>query len=359
LLTLLIFIIVLGVLVLVHEFGHFILAKRLGMRVEEFGFGFPPRIFGVKFGETLYSFNLIPLGGFVRIYGEDGKDADSHLSFAGQSALNKTLVIMAGISMNLVLAVVLLFFANYLGLRVGISPDTSAVARDIKVQIFQVSSDSPAHAAGLMLLDEIVRMESKEEIFFPKTVGGVQNFVAEHKGEEIILGIRRSEEELSMAIVPRVEPPAGEGPLGISLDATGIVNYPWYQALGRAFLMTYNLVLAVIFGLVEFFRLLFFEFELSEDVAGPVGIYFLTSRFVSLGLGTFLAFMAQISVALAVLNTLPLVPLDGGRQLLILIEKIKGRAVSIKTQNILALVGWALLGTLIFFVTKQDITRFF
>src|SRR3989344_875475 len=157
--TALIFIAVIGVLVVVHESGHFIIAKRAGMKVEEFGLGFPPRLWGIKKGETVYSINWIPFGGFVKIYGEDGEHRDAPKSFASKPIGTRLKVIVAGVTMNFLLAVFLLMLGNYVGIRVGIGDemdDVSAAARDKKVQILKVVEDSPAQRAGLKIFDEIV-----------------------------------------------------------------------------------------------------------------------------------------------------------------------------------------------------------
>src|SRR3989344_4169608 len=158
-LTALIFIAVIGVLVVVHEFGHFIVAKRAGMGVDEFGFGFPPRLFGIKKGETTYSINWIPFGGFVKIYGEDGEHRDAPRSFASKPIETRLKVIVAGVTMNFLLAVFLLMLGNYVGIRVGIGDEmdeVSAAAKDKMVQVVSVVQDSPADQAGLKIFDEIV-----------------------------------------------------------------------------------------------------------------------------------------------------------------------------------------------------------
>src|SRR3989338_1055384 len=154
--TAIIFIAVLAVLVLVHEFGHFVVAKRAGMKVEEFGFGFPPRLWGIKKGETTYSINLIPFGGFVKILGEEGEDRNNPRSFSAKPFGAKLKVIVAGVTMNFLLAVFLLMIVNFMGLRIGIiDSDTAKQAIDKKIQIIQVSQHNPAEETGLNLLDEI------------------------------------------------------------------------------------------------------------------------------------------------------------------------------------------------------------
>src|SRR3989338_4731764 len=154
--TAIIFIIVLGVLVFVHEFGHFIFAKRAGMKVEEFGFGFPPRIWGIKKGETLYSINAVPFGGFVKILGEEGEERDNPRSFSSKPIGPRLLVIVAGVTMNFFLAVALLMITNFFGLRIGLVDDkTASSARDKQVQIIEVLKDSPADKAGIKILDQV------------------------------------------------------------------------------------------------------------------------------------------------------------------------------------------------------------
>src|SRR3989344_1679860 len=143
-LTAIIFIIVIGVLVLVHEFGHFIFAKRAGMKVEEFGFGFPPRLWGFKRGETTYSLNWIPFGGFVKILGEDG-DERGPRSFASAPFGKRMLVILAGVAMNVLLAAVFLMLVNFFGMRIGLSEGDTLGARNLQVQLVSVSEGSPAN----------------------------------------------------------------------------------------------------------------------------------------------------------------------------------------------------------------------
>src|SRR3989344_4805345 len=177
-LTAVIFIIVLGVLVFVHEFGHFIFAKRAGMKVEEFGFGFPPRIWGIRKGETLYSVNAIPFGGFVKILGEE---ANNPRSFSSKPTGLRLKVIIAGVTMNFFLAVVLLMVTNFFGLRIGLIDDkTATIAKDKQVQIIEVSKDSPADKAGLKLLDEVSGFKVNGSLKTVSNVEDVQTFVREN-----------------------------------------------------------------------------------------------------------------------------------------------------------------------------------
>ncbi|MEK7121574.1 MAG: site-2 protease family protein, partial [Patescibacteria group bacterium] len=208
--TVIIFIIVLGVLVFVHEFGHFIFAKRAGMKVEEFGFGFPPRIWGIKKGETVYSINLIPFGGFVKILGEEGEQRDNPRSFSSKPFGPRLKVIIAGVTMNFFLAVVLLMITNFFGLRIGIIDDTTAlIARDKQVQIIEVSKDSPADKAGIKLLDEVSGFKLNGSFQAVLNAEDVQTFIRENAGQPITVVIKRNQETLDKEIVPRINPPEG------------------------------------------------------------------------------------------------------------------------------------------------------
>ncbi len=356
--TVLIFFIVLGILVLVHEFGHFYVAKKAGMRVDEFGFGFPPRIFGIKKGETVYSINWIPFGGFVKVYGEQGEGENDPRSFASNSAGSRAKVLVAGVVMNLLLAAFLLGLGNFLGLRIGLL-DGDAGARDIKIQIINVSQDSPAQAAGLNPLDEIIRLEKGVEVVSVGEVEEVQTFVKRYAGQEIFVVIGRNGGELKLNLVPRKDPPPGQGELGISLVKTGVVSYPWYEAAWRGVrdtgIMTANIAVA----LAIFFKNLFVDSSQIADVSGPVGIAVLTGQAAGLGFNYLLQFVALLSINLAVLNIMPFPALDGGRLLFIGIEKVKGSPVSKKIENLVNAAGFALLLALMIWITVKDVAKFF
>ncbi|MEX2052937.1 MAG: site-2 protease family protein, partial [Candidatus Paceibacterota bacterium] len=189
--TILIFIIILSILVFVHEFGHFITAKRAGMKVEEFGFGFPPRIFGIKKGETTYSINWIPFGGFVKILGENGEDKDDPRSFAAAKAKIRAKVIVAGVVMNILLAMLLLAIGNAVGIRVGlIDEELTKQAGDVRVQIVQIAQGSPAEEAGITVLDEIVGLSVDGQKIQVTNVEQVQEFINSNLGKEIVLETR-------------------------------------------------------------------------------------------------------------------------------------------------------------------------
>ncbi len=358
-LTAIIFIIVLGVLVFVHEFGHFIFAKRAGMKVEEFGFGFPPRIWGVKKGETLYSINAIPFGGFVKILGEEGEQRDNPRSFSSKPVGPRLLVIIAGVTMNFFLAVALLMVTNFLGLRIGLVGDkTEANARNKEVQIIEVSKDSPADKAGIMLLDQVTGFKVNGSFQAVSNAEDVQNFVHENTGKTLTIVIQRNNQTLDKEIVPRVNPPVGQGALGVSLALTGVVSYPWYEAIWRGVYDAVILTINTVMGYFLLFKTLLFKGKLIADVSGPIGIATLTGQAARMGINYLMQFTAMISVNLAVLNVIRFPALDGGRALLIIIEKLKGSPVNKKAEQVVNTVGFALLIALMVYVTAKDIIRF-
>lgn len=359
-LTLIIFILVISVLVLVHELGHFWTAKRAGMKVEEFGFGFPPRIFGLKKGETIYSINLIPFGGFVKIFGEDDNKEKSNGSFASAKAGTRAFVIVAGVLMNVLLAVVLLGVGNFIGLRVGlVDEQTAKIAKDLKIQVAQIEPESPAQKAGLRQLDEIIGFKINGEVLPIASVKEVQNIVDANRGREIAIEIRRGKEMTSHPITPRENPPENQGALGVSLLNTGIVKFPWYQAIWRGIRDTGVVLVNTAFGYSTVIKNLLTTGSAGVQLSGPVGIAVVTGQAARLGFSYLLQLTALISVNLAILNIIPFPALDGGRLLFIIIEKIKGSPVPKSVEAAVNAFGFVMLIILMIAVTTKDILRFF
>lgn len=360
-LTLIIFIAVLGVLVLVHEFGHFFMAKRAGMKVEEFGFGFPPRLFSYrpKGSETTYSINWIPFGGFVKILGEDQEDNKRDpRSFSNKSIGARSSVIVAGVVMNLILAFGLLSIGGTIGLRQGLGGEVPANARDLKVQIGEVAAGSPAAEAGLRPLDEIVGFQVDGRQIQVKDVETVQKIVNENRGRTLMMNLRRGTELLDKNIVPRVDPPPGQGAMGVSLFLTGVIKYPWPQAIYRGALHTFYLTTGTLEGFARLIGNAFIGKAPGEELSGPVGIAQVTGQAARVGWAYLLQFVALLSVNLAVLNIIPFPALDGGRLLFLFIEKVKGSPLSRKAEQLANAIGFYLLILLMIYVTTKDILKF-
>ncbi|NLC30958.1 MAG: RIP metalloprotease RseP [Candidatus Moranbacteria bacterium] len=372
--TALIFILILGVLIFVHELGHFLVAIRNGIKADEFGFGFPPRIVGavkndktgkyeivwgekkVKSKNTIFSLNWIPLGGFVKIKGEDGGTLDKD-SFATKSAWARIKVLAAGVTMNFILAWFLLSIVFMLGAPEAIEDDKKV--KDAKVQISQVIDESPAKEMGLAVGDQVVKACDGKS--FCRTIGKVeelQNFINEHKGQEIVLTIKRGDEISELKGVPRKEYPDDQGSLGVSLARTALVQYPWYEAIGKGLTAVFDMIILILVTLGALIGQLFAGGKPAMDVAGPIGIAIMTKQVSALGLTYLLQFTAVLSINLGIINILPFPALDGGRILFILIEKIKGSPVNQKFEQMANSIGFALLLLLMVVVTFRDFIQF-
>jgi len=360
LLTAIIFIIVLGILIFVHELGHFIFAKRAKMRVEEFGFGFPPRLWGKKKGNTVYSINWIPFGGFVKILGEDGADKDKPDSFASKPLWPRFYVLVSGVLMNFLLAAFLLILVNFTGLRIGLDETSAPLAIDKQIQITEIAAGSPAERAGLKILDEVrgLKLAGKASITLTD-IRTLQEIISQNAGHDIKLLIKRSGQNIEVSVQPRINPPAGEGALGIGLALTGIIPHPWYESLWRGPYDATIMLMNIVVGYAYLFKVLFTTGHLLGGISGPIGIASMTGQAARIGLSFLLQFMAMISINLAVLNVLPFPALDGGRILFLFIEKLKGSPINKKFEGLVNAIGFSLLILLMVYITIKDVVKLF
>ncbi|MEW5907635.1 MAG: RIP metalloprotease RseP [Patescibacteria group bacterium] len=347
--SIILFVFILALLILSHEFGHFIIAKKSGVRVDEFGFGFPPRLLKFKKGETIYSINLIPFGGFVKIYGEEGAEKQDPRSFASKPISIRALVIAAGVIFNIFLGWILISSGYMVGLPTSVSSaPAGAEISERSIIILEVRNGTPAEIADLKAGDKILGFNSIEEF---------QSFVAENKGREVKLNYQRGEENFSAKITPRADPPQGQGSLGISLDEIGIVKIPWYRAVWEGAKVTYNLLITIAVSIYMFVANAIKGLAGFEQVLGPVGIVTVTGTVAKMGFAYILNFVALLSINLAIINILPFPSLDGGRLLFLAIEKIKGSPVNPKISGIIHSIGLALLLILMLAITYHDIMR--
>lgn len=357
------FISLIGLLV-VHEFGHFILARRFGAEVEEFGIGYPPRLFGKKIGQTLYSFNLLPFGAFVKIRGEEG-GVEDYRSFMGKPIWQRVLIVLGGVVSFWIVAVILLsIVAGAWGLPTMIDDQENHNLIDPKVQITAVVSDSPAKDAELRAGDVILSINNQQSVISVNKVGEVQEFIQTHKGREITLVIKRGKEVSEKKLIPRVSPPEGEGPIGVGLARIALRPYPWYQAplqgvitCGR---LTARVVQGWILGLKSVIGIAELPKGVEMEMMGPLGIFNLLREYFALGINYFLFLISLISIALALANILPIPALDGGKLIFLTIEAIKGSPVNQKIEQNITTTFFILLIILMIFVTiKFDIPRIF
>ena len=356
-LTIIIFVLVLGVLVLAHELGHFAVARLVGMRVEEFGFGFPPRIASFKRGDTVYSINLIPFGGFVKILGENGESAEAD-SFASQSALKRFFVLLAGVTMNVVLAWVLFSLALTLGIPTVISQGETlpgnARLSEPAVTILLVEPDGPAAAAGMRPGDAILAI-SGERVTALQTA---LDITSQKAGQQLIYEIKRGNEIIDIRSIPRSQPPVGQGPLGITLGLVARVSYPWYEAVYRGVGATVSLGIQIVIAFIYLIAGFFSGHSEAGSLTGPIGIAVLTRDAAKLGFVYVLQFTALLSVNLAIINVLPFPALDGGRIFFLVMEKVRGKKLNLKLENYTNTIGFFLLISLLVWVSIRDVRNF-
>jgi len=352
--TVLLFILVLAVLVLVHELGHYLAARYFGIDVEEFGIGFPPRAWSVKKGKTVWSINWIPLGGFVKIKGEDDPSVTGPGTFTHKPAYQRAIVICAGVFMNLVLSSLLFAGGFMFGLpQIAENLPASARVRDPRVQVIEVLPDSPAAEAGFRSGDIVVKVGG--EAF--ARIEDIQERVDAAEGP-IGVELKRGQEILQKELVPKLDEKSGKRIMGVALVESAIVSYPWYHALAKGVYATGFYVKEIVLSLYDVISALFVGQKPGVEFSGPVGIAVLTGQAAKLGFTYLMQFAALLSVNLAVINILPIPALDGGRLLFIIIEKFRGRSVRPIVEAVVHRIAFFLLLGIIVLVTFKDLARY-
>ena len=378
--SLIIFIIVLSVLVLFHELGHFLFARKVGIRVEEFAFGFPPRLWTIKKGETNYTINAIPIGGYVKMYGENLEDygkktPQSKRAFWAKSKMARTLVIVAGVVFNFLLAIICFSFVYSV---VGIPVETG------KIEIAAVFPGSPAEQAGLLpgdVLDSIDNI-NLSSLTPTEALNNFSNEITTKKGQVVTIVINRASDnpclnndnqqvsesincqngKIILTVIPRVDFPAGEGPTGVAIQA-GIENihYPLWQMPFRG--AKQGLLEAVGWGqqIINSLKTMVSDIVIKgiapQDVGGPIVIFQVTSQVARTGIINTLQLLGILSVNLAIINILPIPALDGGRLVFIIYELITRRRPKPEIENWVNSVGFSLLILLIIVISVNDLNR--
>ncbi len=354
-----IFILILVALILVHELGHFVVAKLSKIRVEEFGIFFPPRLFSFKKGETEYSFNSLPFGGFVRIFGENHNEhADDPRSFASKPRYKQAAVVVAGIVMNLLFAWMALSVGYMVGLPSSSQSGRAGELQDVKTTIVSVVDESPADKAGVMP-EDVVKLVGTGAVA-PQTLATadeVQAFIAAHSEESIILTVIRDGAEQTFIARPAEGVVEGRKALGVQLGDVGILQLPPHLALVEGARLTYDMTIGTAQGLAAFFSQIVRGVADFGSVAGPIGIVNIGAGAVTDGFAAAILLTAVISINLAIINLLPIPGLDGGRLLIIAIEAVIRRPVSPKITTVLTLAGFGLLILLMVVVSYHDIVR--
>jgi regulator of sigma E protease len=356
---LIIFFTLIGLLVL-HEFGHFILAKKFGVQVEEFGIGYPPRIFGKKIGQTLYSLNLLPFGAFVKITGEEERVKEPR-SFSQKPIWQRALILLGGVvSFWIVAFLIFSVLSATWGLPTAIPDEFQGNISKARVQIVGISPNSPAQRAQLKPGDIIEEFKIQNSKFKIEKIKNLQGLIQTYKGKEITLVVRRGKKIFEVSLIPRVSPPKGEGAIGIALVRAANLKYPWYQAPFQGIKVTAQQTyqIPVILGRV-LARSIRGEKVEGVRFMGPIGIGNMMRQSLEMGLDNFLMLVGIISIWLALFNLFPIPALDGGKLLFLLIEGIRKRPVSqLVEQRITAFFFFALI-ILMIFVTINDIIGLF
>ncbi len=360
----LLFILILVALIIVHEFGHFIVAKMFGIRVDEFGIFFPPRLFAFKKGETEYSFNSLPLGGFVKIFGEnydEGKGVAR--SFVSKPRYVQAAVILAGIVFNFLFAWLVLSAGYMAGLPA--SPDQTSLGpvTNLHVLVSGTLPNSPAEKAGLMDGDQIEKMQTANTQFdlgmltSDRQAEAVTNFITSHQDESIIITVLRDGQEQNFVAKAADGVVAGRKAIGLQLADIGTLKLNPALALGQGAILGWNITANTAAGLLGFFKHIFTATANFNEVSGPIGITVFGAAAIKQGFAAAAVLTALISINLALINLVPIPGLDGGRLLIIIIEALIQRPVSPHIVMKFTLAGFALLITLMVVVSYHDIAK--
>lgn len=358
------FFIVLAILVFVHELGHFIAAKKNGVLVEEFGFGLPPRIWGKKIGETIYSINLLPIGGFVKVYGEeyyqldekDGKKSETaetlphkDRAFAYKKPWQKMVILTAGIVGNFLLGWVLI---SYLFTQGVPTPSDMVIVE-------QIQKNSPAAQAGIQPKDEIVQITKDNKNYPLNSTDDLVTYTKKFGDQAVSFEIKSGTSTRTVVMTPRKNPPEGQGSLGVVVSSFVEKKYPWYQAPFFGLLEAANITKHILFELLRTFgQLLTFQ-KPQVDVAGPIGIARYTDQARQAGTNALLELVALLSLNLAVVNILPIPALDGGRLAFVIYEAVTKKRANQNLERNLNLVGFLFLIGLAIVISVFDIIKIY
>lgn len=360
--SILIFFLVLFVLVLVHEWGHYITAKWTGMRVDEFGIGFPPKLFGIKKGETEYTFNALPIGGFVKIYGEDSDavqgGADYDRSFTGKKRWAQALVLIAGVTMNVLFAWFLFSSAFMWGVDEGV--EEASATPEARLIVSNVLEGSPAADAKLPPGSIITAVSRDGVSLATLTPSAFSRFVSEGGGSPVQIAYTKDDELFMANVVPKsgvIEAEPERAAVGVALTLVDRISYSFFGALTEGFTYTLESTKAIVVGITTLIRDAFIGKADLADVTGPVGIVGMVGEASAYGFSALLMFTGFISLNLAVINVLPFPALDGGRLLFVAIEAVTRRPMPVRATQIANTVGFALLILLMVVVTWNDISK--
>lgn len=362
--TIILFIAVLGVLVLVHEIGHFLAARIFGVAVDEFGVGFPPRLWFKKIGKTEYSLNAIPVGGFVRLKGVAGDerlqekpsaDADS---FSVQRFWKRFLILFAGIGMNIVLAACFFTLMLWSGVRMSLDEEEMTHATDQELTVSYLLPEGPAQQAQMQLGDSILSIDGVSV----SSVDTFRSIVQQSDKTSVTIRVKRDSQELDVVVAPQLVDVDGEQlrGIGVGLLNTGIVHYGFFDGVVEGVSIAYRTTVAICIGFADLIKSLFVhDTQVDVQLSGPVGIAVMTREFAQAGIASLLQFCGVLSLNLAVFNLLPFPMLDGGRIFFLAIEAVRRKPASHQFEARVHQIGFFILFGLLIYVTAKDIFSLF
>ncbi len=351
--SIIVFILILAVLILIHEFGHFIAAKKQGVRVDEFGFGLPPRLFGIKIGETLYSINLIPFGGFVKLYGEEyheiKKKTQSSRAFINKKPWQKAIIILAGVAGNFILGWFLISFLFTQGVPVPTD----------RVIVEKVTDNSPAKVAGFKPKDVITEIKIGDKTYPIKQSTDLIELSRKFGGSKLTMTVSRNQEILKLEVTPRKNPPKDQGPLGVTVTSFVEKKFPWYQAPVYGLIESVNITSNIFRELSKIlYQLVTFQ-KTDAQISGPIGIAKFTATAIKFGNNAVLELMALLSFNLAIINVLPFPALDGGRLVFVIYEWITGKQSNKNFEKYVNFIGFVMLSSLGILISVFDVIKLY
>ncbi len=385
--TFIIFLIILGVLVFVHELGHFLAAKKAGVRVDEFGLGYPPRakVIGKKWG-TLFTLNWVPFGGFVKIFGEDyeeneispqessssesprvssqssarlsSEDFPEGKNFTQASKKWQAAILCAGVAFNIFFAWFLFSISFMFGVPAPVDNDFGGNVKNPSLTIIEIINGLPAQDAGLKAGDKIKELSSNIGVLEFPTTDNVSDFI-NNSSDEISIQVDRGGEILDFEIIPEIDDSQNKKLIGINMDMVGMLSLPIHKAIYQGGRSTVEISILTVKGITGLIKDAVRGKANMSQVSGPVGIIGLVGDASRLGFSYLMTFTALISINLAVINLVPFPALDGGRVLFVIIESITRKPINHKVANILNTVGFFLLISLMLIITYRDILKLF
>lgn len=367
--AIILFIIILLVLVTVHEFGHFIVAKLTNMRVDEFAFGFPPRIFSKKIGETTYAINALPLGGYVSILGENGGQGEENSTaenakhnpraFSNRPWWAQLLVLVAGVTMNMLLAWFIFIFISYGNIQINADdPVYGKLVNNPSLMVVEASPESPAYKAGIIPGSTIIKIRSGKSTAQLITPQSLVDFVGSHSHDSFSITYKNPDGkiiETTIAAVYGIVP--NKKAIGVSVESVGTLKTTAVQAVEIGTKRTYVMTVMTLDGLSYLFTSLIKGESILESLSGPVGIAKIVGQTSEYGYSAVLTLVAVLSINLAIFNILPLPALDGGRMVVVVIETVIRKRIPFKYYSWANIIGFSLLMLLLIIVTVHDLRK--